>query len=91
MSHPQRVVCARVFVRVPGGWEEVKAPNYPTLLCVFSHLSPFVTRLDGWRRAQGCGLSEHSDILALCREPEVALGIVKQCKGDVYWQCRCLD
>lgn len=48
-------------------------------------------RPGGTGQGQRCGLSQRSDILALCREAELALGIAKRCKGDVFWQCQALD
>lgn len=42
-------------------------------------------------QSPGCGLSERSDILQLCRGTAVALGVGKQCKGDAAWHCQGLD
>lgn len=93
------VVCAPVDVCVSGsGWDwggGVGGSGGPQLsspaLHVLSPLSTSETRLGGWHRAQGCGLSQHSGIVALCREAKVALSAVKWCKGGVSWQGRGLD
>lgn len=79
--------CVRLRVCVSGGQEGAQALHYPALLCCFSPRCPPL----GWCKALGCVLSECRDMVALCREAGVALGRVKQCKGDVSWQRQGLD
>lgn len=43
------------YVPISRGQEVVEAPVYPIPLLVVSPLSPFVSRLEGWCRAQGVG------------------------------------